>query len=96
MSKGIEAAVQKVFGDLPHDVCHFHFLSAVGVLLFDLPDKSRGMSYPTGLVWQGSFYKDRTKVVYPLMARKRGSKAEKNNPRQSFIAQKMFTVYSMY
>ena len=35
MSKGIKAAVEFVFGDIPHFVCHFHFLSIIGQILFD-------------------------------------------------------------
>ncbi len=34
MGKGIEAAVKEVFGDVPHYICHFHFLKACGVMLF--------------------------------------------------------------
>jgi len=35
MGKGIEAAVAYVLSDVPHFICHFHFLSAVGKMLFD-------------------------------------------------------------
>ena len=35
MSKAIHAAVAPVFGDIPHYICHFHFLAAVGKLLFE-------------------------------------------------------------
>lgn len=35
MSKAIKAAVADVFGDIPHFICHFHFLSAIGKLLFE-------------------------------------------------------------
>lgn len=35
MGKGIEAAVKEVFGDIPHFICHFHFLKAVGLMLFE-------------------------------------------------------------
>jgi len=35
MSKAIQAAVVEVFGHLPHYICHFHFLAAIGKLLFD-------------------------------------------------------------
>jgi uncharacterized protein YbaR (Trm112 family) len=40
MSKGIKAAVEDVFGDIPHFICHFHFLSMVGQLLFDKENTS--------------------------------------------------------
>jgi uncharacterized protein YbaR (Trm112 family) len=35
MSKAIKAAVVEVFGDIPHYICHFHFLAAIGKLLFE-------------------------------------------------------------
>lgn len=35
MSKAIQAAVVEVFGNIPHYICHFHFLAAVGKLLFE-------------------------------------------------------------
>jgi hypothetical protein len=35
MSKAIQAAVVEVFGDIPHYICHFHFLAAIGKLLFE-------------------------------------------------------------
>jgi hypothetical protein len=35
MSKGIEAAVREVFGAIAHYVCHFHFLTAIGLLLLE-------------------------------------------------------------
>lgn len=35
MSKGIKTAIESVFGDIPHFICHFHFLSTVGQILFD-------------------------------------------------------------
>lgn len=35
MGKGIEAAVKDVFGDIPHFICHFHFLKAIGLMLFE-------------------------------------------------------------
>jgi hypothetical protein len=35
MSKTIKAAAEQVFGDTPHYICHFHFLAALGKLLFD-------------------------------------------------------------
>jgi len=35
MGKGIESAVVHVFGDVYHFICHFHFLSAIGQILFD-------------------------------------------------------------
>ncbi|MGP8321935.1 MAG: hypothetical protein ACT6FE_06400 [Methanosarcinaceae archaeon] len=35
MSKAIKAAVTEVFDDIPHYICHFHFLSAIGKLLFE-------------------------------------------------------------
>lgn len=40
MSKGIKAAVQYVFGDIPHFICHFHFLSIVGKILFEKENTS--------------------------------------------------------
>lgn len=39
MGKGIEAAVKEVFGDVPHYICHFHFLKASGVMLFSKENK---------------------------------------------------------
>ena len=35
MSKAIQAAVAEVFGNIPHYICHFHFLAAIGKLLFE-------------------------------------------------------------
>jgi uncharacterized protein YbaR (Trm112 family) len=35
MSKAIQAAVFEVFGNVPHYICHFHFLAAMGKLLFE-------------------------------------------------------------
>lgn len=35
MGKGIEFAAKNVFGDIPHYICHFHFLKAIGITLFD-------------------------------------------------------------
>ena len=35
MGKGIKFAVKDVFKDIPHYICHFHFLKAIGVTLFD-------------------------------------------------------------
>ena len=35
MSKAIQAAVAEVFGHIPHYICHFHFLAAIGKLLFE-------------------------------------------------------------
>lgn len=35
MSKAIKAAVAEVFGAIPHYICHFHFLAAIGKLLFE-------------------------------------------------------------
>jgi len=35
MGKGIEGAVKEVFGDIPHFICHFHFLKAIGLMLFE-------------------------------------------------------------
>ena len=40
MSKGIKAAVAHVFGDIPHFICHFHFLAAIGKLLFEKEHKA--------------------------------------------------------
>lgn len=40
MSKGIKAAAEYVFGDIPHFICHFHFLSIVGQILFDKENTS--------------------------------------------------------
>jgi hypothetical protein len=38
MGKGIVAAVQTVFGDVAHYICHFHFVKAVGKSLFGTED----------------------------------------------------------
>jgi hypothetical protein len=35
MGKGITGAVTHVFGNIPHYICHFHFLKAIGATLFD-------------------------------------------------------------
>ena len=35
MGKGIKYAVEDVFKDIPHYICHFHFLKAIGISLFD-------------------------------------------------------------
>lgn len=35
MSKAIKAAVSDVFGNIPHYICHFHFLAAIGKSLFE-------------------------------------------------------------
>jgi len=35
MSKAIQSAVNEVFGNIPHYICHFHFLAAIGKLLFE-------------------------------------------------------------
>ena len=35
MGKGITAAVTFVFKNIPHYICHFHFLKAIGATLFD-------------------------------------------------------------
>ncbi len=35
MGKGIESAVKDVFAGIPHYFCHFHFLKAIGITLFD-------------------------------------------------------------
>jgi len=35
MSKGIAAAVREVFGAIAHYVCHFHFLTVIGLLLLE-------------------------------------------------------------
>lgn len=35
MSKAIQAAVLDVFGDIPHYICHFHFMAAIGNLLVE-------------------------------------------------------------
>jgi len=35
MSKGIAAAIEDVFDLVLHFICHFHFLKAIGILLFD-------------------------------------------------------------
>ncbi len=35
MSKGIEAAVKQVFNNMNHYICHYHFLAAIGKLLFE-------------------------------------------------------------
>jgi len=35
MAKGIKGAVQAVFGNIPHFICHFHFLKIIGLMLFE-------------------------------------------------------------
>lgn len=35
MGKGIDTAVKQVFGNTLHYICHFHFLQAVGIMLFE-------------------------------------------------------------
>jgi hypothetical protein len=35
MSQAIQAAVVEVFGNIPRYICHFHFLAAIGKLLFE-------------------------------------------------------------
>ena len=35
MAKAIRSAVKSVFGDIAHYICHFHFLQAIGLTLFD-------------------------------------------------------------
>jgi len=35
MSKGIVAAIEEVFPNVAHYICHFHFLKVIGKLLFD-------------------------------------------------------------
>jgi len=35
MAKAIKSAVKSVFGDIAHYICHFHFLQAIGLTLFD-------------------------------------------------------------
>jgi len=35
MSKGISSAIEQVFGDVPHYICQFHFLRAIGKFLFE-------------------------------------------------------------
>jgi len=35
MAKAIQSAVKSVFGDIAHYICHFHFLQAIGLTLFD-------------------------------------------------------------
>ncbi|MBL7203133.1 MAG: transposase [Desulfobacteraceae bacterium] len=35
MAKGIKGAVQTVFGNIPHFICHFHFLKVIGLMLFE-------------------------------------------------------------
>ena len=35
MSKGIGAAIEQVFGNVPHYICQFHFLRATGKFLFE-------------------------------------------------------------
>jgi len=35
MSEGIKGAVKAVFGDIPHFICHFHFLKVIGLMLFE-------------------------------------------------------------
>lgn len=35
MGKGIRGAVKAVLGDIPHFICHFHFLKIIGLMLFE-------------------------------------------------------------
>lgn len=35
MGDGIKGAVKAVFGDIPHFICHFHFLKIIGLMLFE-------------------------------------------------------------
>lgn len=35
MGDGIKGAVKAVFGDIPHYICHFHFLKVIGLMLFE-------------------------------------------------------------
>ena len=35
MAKAIKSAVKSVFGNIAHYICHFHFLQAIGLTLFD-------------------------------------------------------------
>ena len=35
MAKGIKGAVKAVFGNIPHFICHFHFLKIIGLMLFE-------------------------------------------------------------
>jgi hypothetical protein len=35
MAEAIKSAVKSVFGDIAHYICHFHFLQAIGLSLFD-------------------------------------------------------------
>ena len=35
MAKGIKGAVKTVFGNIPHFICHFHFLKVIGLMLFE-------------------------------------------------------------
>lgn len=35
MAEAIKSAVKAVFGDIAHYICHFHFLQAIGLMLFD-------------------------------------------------------------
>ncbi len=35
MAEAITSAVKAVFGDIAHYICHFHFLQAIGLTLFD-------------------------------------------------------------
>lgn len=35
MSQAIQASVVEVFGKIPHYICYFHFLAAIGKLLFE-------------------------------------------------------------
>lgn len=35
MADAIKSAVKDVFGDIAHYICHFHFLKAIGLTLFD-------------------------------------------------------------
>ena len=40
MAKGIKGAVQAVFGDVPHFICHFDFLKIIGLMLFEKDQRS--------------------------------------------------------
>ena len=35
MGEGIKSAVKAVFGNIPHFICHFHFLKIIGLMLFE-------------------------------------------------------------
>jgi hypothetical protein len=35
MGDGIKGAVKAVFGNIPHFICHFHFLKVIGLMMFD-------------------------------------------------------------